>query len=85
MRPCQFQSGVTAESLGCVGSEVFSIRGIEGDVRPRQDVTLVVTDAGGSRREIPLVLRADTRTEIDYLRAGGMMPFILADLIGKAA
>lgn len=83
--PCQFPAGVTAESFGLDGSELFSIKGIAGDVRPRQEVTLVAQDAAGSRREIALVLRADTQTEIDYLRAGGMMPFILGNFIQQAA
>lgn len=83
--PCQFQAGATAESLGLNGSEVFSIKGLEGTVRPRQEVVLMAEDAAGRRREIPLVLRADTQTEIDYLRAGGMMPFILGNLVQEAA
>ena len=83
--PCQLPAGETAQSLGFDGSEEFSIRGIDGDVRPRQQVTLVVKRADGEVREIPLVLRVDTQAEIDYLRAGGMMPFILGNLIEKAA
>src|SRR5690606_2165452 len=45
--PCQFPVGVTAESLGLDGSERFSIKGIEGDVRPRQEVMMVIEDSAG--------------------------------------
>ena len=83
--PLQFPSGQTPHSLGLDGSELFSIEGLDGRVRPRQPVTLVVGRAGGEIQRIPLLLRVDTQREIDYLRAGGMMPFILARLIDEAA
>ena len=83
--PCQFPAGETGESLGFDGSEIFYLKGVEGDVRPRQSLTLAVRKADGAVREIPLVLRVDTQVEIDYLRAGGMMPFILGNLIGNLA
>ncbi|MEP9390124.1 hypothetical protein [Mesorhizobium sp. KR9-304] len=83
--PCQFPAGETAESLGFDGSEQFSLKGIMGDVKPRHRLTLEVRPASGAIQEIPLVLRVDTQVEIDYLRAGGMMPFILGNLIKNAA
>jgi aconitate hydratase len=83
--PCRLPAGETAESLGLDGSELFSLKGLEGDVRPRGSLVLHVSKASGESTEIPLVLAVDTQAEIDYLRAGGMMPFILANLTGEAA
>ena len=83
--PCRLPAGETAESLGLDGSELFSLKGLEGDVRPRGSLVLHVSKESGESTEIPLVLAVDTQAEIDYLRAGGMMPFILANLTGEAA
>ena len=83
--PCRFPAGETAQSLGFDGSDVFSITGLEGNVRPRCRLMLQVRKTSGETREIPLVLSVDTQVEIDYLRAGGMMPFILGNILQKTA
>ena len=68
-----------------MGDETFDVLGIESGVRPQQDVTLVIHRKDGSRREVPVKLRIDTPIEVDYYRHGGIMPYVLRDLLAKAA
>jgi aconitate hydratase len=80
--PCQFKEGVNAASLKLDGTEVFEITGLEkGAVRPRQDVTLVIRRASGEVEEVPVTLRIDTPIEVDYYQHGGILPYVLGQLI----
>jgi aconitate hydratase len=80
--PCQFKEGVNAKTLGLDGTEVFDITGLDSDeIKPRQDVTLVVRRQSGETEEVPVTLRIDTPIEIDYYRHGGILPFVLRQLI----
>jgi aconitate hydratase len=78
--PCQLPAGVTATTLRLKGDEEFDLLGLDGNARPRQDVTLVIRRKDGTQHDVPLVLRLDTAAEIDYVRCGGIMPYILAQL-----
>ena len=51
------------------------------EIRPQQEATLVITDAAGASRRVPLVLRIDTPIEVDYYRHGGILPFVLRQLL----
>ena len=77
--PLQFKPGDSWESLGIRGDEVFDIRLAE-TLAPQQAATLVITDVKGSR-EVPLTLRIDTPIEVDYYRHGGILPFVLRQLL----
>jgi len=79
--PCQFKEGVTAQSLKLDGSEVFDLVGLDGQVQPQQDVTLVIRRKSGSREEVPVTLRIDTPIEIDYYQHGGILQYVLRQLI----
>ena len=79
--PLQFRSGDSAESLGIRGNEQFDLLGIEEALRPQQPVTLVVHGPDGSTRQIELTLRIDTPIEVDYYRHGGILPFVLRQLV----
>jgi aconitate hydratase len=80
--PCQFKEGTNAASLKLDGTEVFDLTGLEsGSVRPRQDVTLVIHRAGGETEEVPVILRIDTPIELDYYQHGGILPYVLRQLI----
>jgi aconitate hydratase len=79
--PCQFKDDVNAASLGLDGTETFDVLGIEKGVRPQQDVKLVVHRLNGETEEIPVVLRIDTPIEIDYYQHGGILPFVLRQLL----
>jgi aconitate hydratase len=82
--PCQFKGSDTVASLGIKGDEEFDIVGIDGAIKPQQDVTLVIKGKDGSRREVPVLLRIDTAIEVDYYRHGGIMPYVLRELLAAA-
>jgi aconitate hydratase len=79
--PCQFKGDDSAQSLGIKGDEEFDILGIEGEIKPQQDVTLVIKRKDGSKQEIKVLLRIDTPIEVDYYRHGGILPYVLRELM----
>jgi aconitate hydratase len=81
--PCQFKDGTTAQTLKLNGTETYDLVGVEGNLRPRQDVTLVIHRTSGETQEVPLTLRIDTPIEIDYFKQGGILPYVLHQLIGQ--
>ncbi|HKO58933.1 MAG TPA: aconitate hydratase [Thermoanaerobaculia bacterium] len=78
--PLQFEEGMNAQSLGLDGTETFDITGIEGVLRPRQKATLVIRK-GDAAREVPVTVRIDTPIEVDYYEHGGILPYVLRQLI----
>jgi len=82
--PLQFKGSDSVASLGITGDEEFDILGLEGDLRPQQDVTLVIRRKDGSTQEVAVRLRIDTPIEVDYFRHGGILPYVLRDLIQAA-
>jgi aconitate hydratase len=83
--PLQFKGSDSVQSLGLKGDEEVDVLGIDGDIKPQQDVTLVIKRADGSTQEIRVLLRIDTPIEVDYYRNGGILPFVLRELVAKAA
>jgi aconitate hydratase len=81
--PLQFKGGDSAVSLGLTGDEAFDITGIAGDLKPQQDVTLTVTRKDGSTQQVSLLVRIDTPIEVDYYKNGGILPFVLRELVSK--
>jgi aconitate hydratase A / 2-methylisocitrate dehydratase len=79
--PLQFPEGVTAQTLGLDGTETSDVLGVSDDITPRQDVTLRITRKDGSVIEQPVRLRIDTPIEVDYYRHGGILPFVLRQLL----
>jgi aconitate hydratase len=79
--PLQFPEGVTAQTLGLDGTETFDVLGLSNDIQPRQDVTLRITRKDGSATDQVVRLRIDTPIEIDYYRHGGILPFVLGQLL----
>jgi len=79
--PLQFPEGVTAQTLGLDGTETYSVTGLSNDIQPRQDVTLVITRKDGTVVEQQVKLRIDTPIEVDYYRHGGILPFVLRQLL----
>jgi aconitate hydratase len=83
--PLQFQEGDSAPSLGLKGDEVFDLVGLEGGITPRMEVELVARRPGSnSRTLVPLTLRIDTPIEVDYYLHGGILPYVLRQLIARA-
>ncbi|AJG20314.1 aconitate hydratase AcnA [Cupriavidus basilensis] len=79
--PLQFKGSDSVQTLGIVGDETFDIEGIEGELKPQQDVTLVIKRANGDVQRVPLLLRIDTPIEVDYYNHGGILPFVLRQLL----
>lgn len=82
----QFKDGQNLESLALDGDETFDITGIEGNIQPRQDVTLTVKRKDGTTSNFTLLCRIDTADEADYFRNGGILHYVLRQIAqGKAA
>lgn len=78
--PLQFKNGESAESLAIKGDEIFDLV-IDGELKPQRDVKLVITRTDGSKKETTLLLRIDTPIEVDYYQHGGILPFVLRQLL----
>ena len=81
--PLQFLDGVTAQSLGLDGSQTFSIGGLSDAIQPGQKLTLEIQNKDGEKRYVPVKLRIDTPIEIDYYWHGGILPFVLRQLLAR--
>ncbi len=81
--PCQLEEGVSAQSLGLDGTELFDLVGVAGGVRPRQGATLVVHRSHGDELRVPVTVRVDTPTEAEYHRHGGIMPYVLRRILSR--
>ena len=81
--PLQFTGSDSVESLGIKGDEQFDIL-VGHDLKPQQDATLVIRRKDGSETKAKLKLRIDTPIEVDYYRHGGILPFVLRELIAAA-
>ncbi len=79
--PCQFKDTDTWASLGIDGTEEFDITGLEAGIKPQMDVTLLIRRKDGSSKQVPLLLRIDTPIEVDYYHHGGILPFVLRQLL----
>lgn len=82
--PLQFKDGQNAQTLNLDGTETFDLVGLEnGDVKPRQDVTLKVNRADGTSEDVSLTLRIDTPIEVEYYKGGGILPYVLRQLLNQ--
>ena len=79
--PIQFKDGTDAASLGLKGDESFDLAGLENGITPQQDLTLIIKRADGSVQNVPVKLRLDTPIEIEYFQAGGILPYVLGQLL----
>jgi len=82
--PLQFKGSDSVQSLGIKGDEQFDVIGLE-NLKPQRDVTLVIRRPDGSRQGVKVLLRIDTPIEVDYYNHGGIMPYVLRELLAKAA
>jgi len=79
--PLQFIGNDSAETLGITGNESFDLKGLEGEIKPQQMATLVIHRANGETQEVKVLLRIDTPIEVDYYKHGGILPFVLRQLL----
>jgi aconitate hydratase len=78
--PLQFIGDDSVDSLCITGGETYDLR-LEGDLKPQQLATLVIHRANGESKEVRLLLRIDTPIEVDYYKHGGILPFVLRQLL----
>jgi len=79
--PLQFQGNDSVTSLHITGTERYDISGMEDGIHPQQDVVLTITRDDGSVTRVPMLLRIDTATEVEYYQHGGILPYVLRDLL----
>lgn len=79
--PLQFMEGENAENLGIKGDEIFSLEGIEQELRPQQEVFLMVQRQDQTTQRVKLISRLDTPLEVEYYQHGGILPFVLRQLL----
>jgi aconitate hydratase len=82
--PLQFKDGQSVQSLKIDGSETLDITGIGSGIKPMQDVTMVIHRKNGQTEKVPLLLRIDTPIEVDYYQHGGILPYVLRELLAAA-
>ena len=81
--PLQFMGSDSAESLGIKGDETIDVEGLD-DVRPQQELTLVIRRTDSTTQRVAVRSRIDTPIEVDYFRHGGIMPYVLRELLASA-
>ena len=82
--PLQFKEGTTAQTLRLDGTETYDVVGLSPAVRPQQDLTLRLTRKDGSVQDVPVVCRIDTPIEIEYYQHGGILPYVLRQIVAKS-
>jgi aconitate hydratase len=78
--PLTFETGVSWQSIGLKGDETVTIRGLQGDLKPRQMLIAEIVSADGAAQQIPLLCRIDTLDELEYYRNGGILHYVLRKL-----
>ncbi|MBC7499488.1 MAG: aconitate hydratase AcnA [Herminiimonas sp.] len=79
--PLQFIGADSAQTLGITGEETYDLKDMEGEIKPQQNVTLVIHRKDGTSQEVSVLLRIDTPIEVDYYKHGGILPFVLRQLL----
>jgi aconitate hydratase len=79
--PCQFKGADSVATLRIDGTEEFDVLGLEHGIRPQMDIVLTIRRKDGSSQDVPILLRIDTPIEVDYYRHGGILPFVLRELL----
>jgi aconitate hydratase len=82
--PLQFKGNDSVDTLKLTGEETFDLTGIENLIKPQQDVMLTIKRRDGSTQQVALLLRIDTPVEVDYYRHGGILPYVLRELVTRS-
>ena len=80
--PLQFPEGTNAASLGLDGTETFELEGLALGLAPRQETPLAICRGDGTVTRFALRVRIDTAIETEYYRHGGILPYVLRQLLG---
>ena len=78
--PLTFEDGTSWQSIGLQGNEQVTIRGLQGDLKPRQMLSAEIKSANGSVKQVPLLCRIDTLDELEYFRNGGILQYVIRQL-----
>ncbi|HEU5480084.1 MAG TPA: hypothetical protein VFU90_09645, partial [Candidatus Tumulicola sp.] len=81
--PLELTNGDTRQSLGLTGFETFDIVGLDESLRPRAKLTVRAQLPNGGSKEFGVVARIDTPEEMQYYRHGGILPYVLRQLVGN--
>jgi aconitate hydratase len=81
--PLQFKDGTTAQSLKLDGSESYDVVGLDAAIKPQQDLTLKITRKSGAIENVVVRCRIDTPIEIDYYQHGGILPYVLRQIVAQ--
>jgi aconitate hydratase len=82
--PLEFKDGQSRDTLKLDGSETFDITGIAGGITPRMDVPCTIHRADGSSEQVTLLCRIDTEDEVAYYKNGGILPYVLRNMMQAA-
>ncbi|MES2523570.1 MAG: aconitate hydratase AcnA [Gemmatimonadota bacterium] len=82
--PLEFAPGETRQSLGLTGFETYEIEGLGDDLQPRAGLSIKVTSMDGAVRTFTARCRIDTPEELQYYKHGGILPYVLRNMIGRA-
>ncbi|MBS0545278.1 MAG: aconitate hydratase AcnA [Proteobacteria bacterium] len=81
--PLQFKTGDGWQELGLTGGEQFDLDGIAAGLKPQQDLMLRIRRADGASQTVPLLCRIDTPIEIEYYRHGGILSYVLREILAR--
>lgn len=79
--PCNFKNKDDYDKVKDLSDATFDVLGLSNEFKPQGEATLRVNKADGSSFDVPLVVRIDTPVEVDYYRAGGILPYVLAQIL----
>ncbi len=79
--PLCFEEGTSWQTLSLKGDEQVTIRGLHGEIKPRQRMMAEIVASDGGLRRVPLICRIDTVDELDYFRHGGILQYVLRQLV----
>jgi aconitate hydratase len=82
--PLQFKDGVTAQTLKLDGTETYAVVGLNSDIKPQQDMILQITRQSGAVEDVTVRCRIDTPIEIDYYQHGGILAYVLRQIVTKS-
>jgi aconitate hydratase len=80
--PCQFKEGTDASTLKLDGTETFSLTGFAANLAPRMEATLTIKRKSGAVDQVQVIVRIDTPIEVEYYKHGGILPFVLRQILG---
>ena len=83
--PCQFKDGMDAGTLKLDGTETYDLLGLESGLSPRQDARLVIHRVSGKTEEVLVTVRIDTPIEVEYFRHGGILPYVLRQILSAGS